>query len=370
MSTSSSSFVKRQIPELESIRGLAALLVALFHAPLWYVHKERIAIIANGYLMVDLFFVLSGFVICWAYCKNIKSATQFWRFEFLRFGRIYPVHITILSLMLITSATPLIDINWTIFSQQLLLIQSIGPWGNPSSFNFPAWSISVEFYTYALFGLIILYAKKRASIIFICIALFSICLLRPSKDHGLNEIIPGYSLLLRCWSGFYIGAIGALIAQKKDWSWPSITSSFSLIALILFLQLKPNGYLDPLIYPISVMLILSIHFANPGLTNKVLLLRPLLWLGKVSYSMYMVQLFVIGIVWGTFQHHLFYKFSGLSFLENQFGDTFIRPKTTILIVACYVIFIVVLLFTSWILYITVENPFRKLSRSLANKIIT
>ena len=51
-----------KVEELESIRGLAALLVVFYHIPKWNPLLE-IGIINNGYLMVELFFVLSGFVI-------------------------------------------------------------------------------------------------------------------------------------------------------------------------------------------------------------------------------------------------------------------------------------------------------------------
>jgi peptidoglycan/LPS O-acetylase OafA/YrhL len=51
-----------KIEELESIRGLAALLVVFFHIPKWNIMFD-IGIINNAYMMVDLFFVLSGFVI-------------------------------------------------------------------------------------------------------------------------------------------------------------------------------------------------------------------------------------------------------------------------------------------------------------------
>lgn len=368
MDISSSPFVKRQIPELESIRGLAALLVAIFHAPGWYRQKELIPIIANGYLMVDLFFVISGFVIYRAYIDNIQTGSQFWRFQFLRFGRLYPVHLTVLIFILLTTAVPFYETDWLVLMQQLLLIQSIGPWGHPISFNFPAWSISVEFYTYALFGIIALKAKKRSAIIFASLAVVSICLLNPSKEHGLNEVVPGYSELLRCWSGFFLGAIGALLVQRNDWKWHPITTVMSVITLIIFLQFKKNGIFDPLIYPITLALILSICFSSAGVINKILLLPPLKWLGEISYSLYMVQLSVIGIVWETFQHHRFYKLSGLKHLENYLGGSFIEPNTVPLIAICYFVFIAVLLITSWLLHITIENPCRKLSRSLADKI--
>ena len=63
---------RQKINELESLRGLAALLVVFFHVPKWN-SALNVGIINNGYLMVELFFVLSGFVIFNSYGDNIKS---------------------------------------------------------------------------------------------------------------------------------------------------------------------------------------------------------------------------------------------------------------------------------------------------------
>ena len=89
-----------KINELESLRGLAALLVVFFHVPKWNSFLN-VGIINNGYLMVELFFVLSGFVIFNAYSNNIKSKRDLMRFQFLRFGRLYPVHILFLLILLL-----------------------------------------------------------------------------------------------------------------------------------------------------------------------------------------------------------------------------------------------------------------------------
>ena len=85
----------KKIEELESIRGLAALLVVFFHIPKWN-PILNIGIINNGYLMVEVFFVLSGFVIFNAYTNKINTSKDLLRFQFLRLGRLYPVHLTFL----------------------------------------------------------------------------------------------------------------------------------------------------------------------------------------------------------------------------------------------------------------------------------
>jgi peptidoglycan/LPS O-acetylase OafA/YrhL len=371
MMPSNTTLPRHQIAELESIRGLAALLVALFHAPGWYPQKEFIPIIANGYLMVDLFFVISGFVIYRAYAHKIQTSHEFWHFQFLRFGRLYPVHICILIFMLWRTAIPFLETNWDALIQQIFLIQAIGPWGHPISFNFPAWSISVEFYTYALFGLIILYAKKWSWLIFIALAVFSLIFLDPNKTQGLNQLEPGYSQILRCWAGFFMGAIVAGIVNRVNWRWSTHTVSLSMAALICFLQFKPNGKFDPLIYLITLILIMSLSLSPFGRVKAMLLLSPLKWLGKVSYSLYMVQLVAIGIAWDIFQHHSLYRFSGLNHLEAYMGISFQEPSTPISMVICYTTYIAILLIASWFLYSAVEKPFRQASRKIvsASKLI-
>ena len=84
---------RTRIAELESVRGIAALLIVMFHAPGWNTGKEHIGIFQNAYLMVDLFFVISGFVIYKAYANHLHSWSAVWRFQFLRLGRLYPVHL-------------------------------------------------------------------------------------------------------------------------------------------------------------------------------------------------------------------------------------------------------------------------------------
>lgn len=362
MSTANTPIPTKHIAELESIRGLAALLVALFHAPGWYPQKQLIPIIANGYLMVDLFFVISGFVIFQAYYQKIDTIRQFWRFQLLRFGRLYPIHICILTYLLVTTVVPLSQTNWEALLQQIFLLQAIGPWGHPISFNYPAWSISVEFYTYAVFGLIVLYAKQRSLWIFTVLAALSLWNLNPSLDRGLDDMVASYSQLWRCWAGFFIGAIGACIAQKVHWKWPASSVTFSSALLILFLQFKPSGLYDPLIYFITLFLILSISLSPLGLIKKILLLPALKWLGKISYSLYMVQLVVVGIVWDLFQHNLLYQRSGLKWLESYLQTSFQEPSTPLTILICYLTYVLVLLILGWLLFALIEKPFRELSR--------
>ena len=93
------------IPALTSVRGIAAWWVVLYHfrenlpsrSPEWL-----LALTAHGYLAVDLFFILSGFVLALNYAESFRGslagATNFYQ---LRFARIYPLHFVMLMLFLL-----------------------------------------------------------------------------------------------------------------------------------------------------------------------------------------------------------------------------------------------------------------------------
>ncbi|WP_260115272.1 acyltransferase [Massilia sp. MB5] len=75
------------IKAFEGGRGVAALIVALFHFRLVY----QVSVIQNGYLFVDLFFVLSGFLICSLYWRRLESSGEIFPFLIRRFGRLFPL---------------------------------------------------------------------------------------------------------------------------------------------------------------------------------------------------------------------------------------------------------------------------------------
>jgi peptidoglycan/LPS O-acetylase OafA/YrhL len=285
-----------KISELESLRGLAALLVVFFHVPKWNSFLN-VRMINNGYLMVELFFVLSGFVIFNAYCNKIKAPRDLMRFQFLRFGRLYPVHLLFLLVFLLIelakyiaqfgfhivspNSQPFRENNFTAFIQHIFLIQAIGPAGMPVTFNIPSWSISVEFYTYLIFGCVVLLSGKGYQyFIFSLIAVVSVVLLVSAAGFGFEDMLRGLA-------GFFIGCLTAVSVKNLTLRVSRFASVLVFVAIIAFLQFKTYKAYDVAIYFLTAGLIGALVLQKNGLLNSVLRLKIFVWLGSISYSLYM-----------------------------------------------------------------------------------
>ena len=136
----------KRFDALDSLRGVAAVMVALFHVfPFW-----------AGYLMLDFFFVLSGFILSHSYLYREKAVGPI---EFMghRLARMYPLHVyTLITFALAFYFTqnqlPVYKdgLVYTLF-QQLTLTQNVGLHSKGVPWNGPAWSISVEIWLNLLF---------------------------------------------------------------------------------------------------------------------------------------------------------------------------------------------------------------------------
>src|SRR4051794_33650303 len=154
---------KVELPALTSLRGLAALAVVCFHASSLAFHfagGDPPMLWRRGYLAVDLFFFLSGFVLTHVYgCRFTRQLS--WRvsaeFFWARFCRIYPAAIFVIAIYSLAYATGSLVLGantsfQTQFTASLFLMQV--PWLNSIELNQVAWSISAELYGYMLFPFI------------------------------------------------------------------------------------------------------------------------------------------------------------------------------------------------------------------------
>ncbi|HEY0311398.1 MAG TPA: acyltransferase [Allosphingosinicella sp.] len=281
---------------LTAIRGLAAWWVVLFHlrhliapsAPGWV-----IAVLAQGNLAVDLFFILSGFVMALNYGDRVAGGG--WRgygdFLFRRFARIYPLHLLILlgfaayALAAVRFGDASIETqNWGYFWESVLLLQNWG-FSSATAWNVPAWSISTEAFAYLLFPalLVLLMPKLRPLWLLAGVVLLPGLSVQPFfwlLDYPFPNAV-AQTGLFRCVVQFAMGmALYGLWLRlpRQRWVPPLAIAAAALLALAFIFWNAPTA---PLAW---AALILGLAL----LPRARLLEAPgLVWLGRISYATYL-----------------------------------------------------------------------------------
>lgn len=290
-----------RLDALTGVRGIAAWLVVLYHirASLGDVTTpEVIALLGKGYLAVDLFFVLSGFVI-WLN-NGERLAQPGWRavptFFRNRLARIYPLHLVILTATiawaLVLAATGRADsvrYPWAALPMNLALIHN---WGlvAPLSWNIPSWSISTEWAAYLLLpswaGLA---AGRRLTPMVAIVAIVSLAavlhLLFIARGHDALGSDIEHLGLLRCLAEFAIGAIACRLWQQvAHHQLPTIAAIGCAVGTLAWWA-AGETFGAPLTFGAFVVLLATLA---PGRGNP-LAWRWVVWLGEVSYSTYLAH---------------------------------------------------------------------------------
>ena len=293
-----------ELRSLTGARGIAAWLVVLFHIriaagsqlPDW-LHP----VLAKGYLAVDFFFVLSGFVLWLNYQQKFRDGglAAAPRFICRRLARIWPLHAVMLAgAMLFALALTLggnpddAQFPWLELPLHLLLVQN---WGFTDSltWNDPAWSISCELGAYLLFPLLVLAVDWRrfppAALLLILIASGAALSLALQALGGLtmNTDIPRLGLL-RAVGEFAMGTMVAAI--WCEWRQRSLRSLAPAIAVLLALSAATLA-LAREITSVAILwppALLALALLDGSRFNP-LRWAPVHYLGRISYSTYLVH---------------------------------------------------------------------------------
>lgn len=299
----------RHLDALTGIRGIAAWGVVFYHirhslADL--VPAPIIAALGKGYLAVDLFFILSGFVIWYNYAARIRNggAAQARLFLWRRFARVWPLHAAVLcgfvalALLLAATGRSTSGYPWTELPLHFALVQN---WGflPELAWNHPAWSISTELAAYLLFPALVAAVHWERLPTWallglaagLAAALHSLFAL--SGESSLGARIEQFGLW-RCLAGFGMGMVLSIVWQR--WQALSHLALPAALAGAALLLLSWAGRLpETATVPAAFFCGLLALALGRGPVARLLGSRPMVYLGEISYSTYLAHfgLFIV-----------------------------------------------------------------------------
>lgn len=295
-----------QIHALTGIRGIAAWLVVLYHIRLSLTDilpGSVIATLGKGYLAVDLFFMLSGFVMWLNYGSRFQQngLRETPAFLWKRIARIWPLHALVLgsmvafALLLLMTGRSVAEYPFAELPLHIALMQN---WGltDSLSWNHPAWSISTELAAYLTFPLIVCAVRWQqlgSALIMACLAAAFAGLFAYFNAAGLSKL--GVNIaqtgLLRCWIEFFAGIMLANLWQRMGRN-SRAALGWAVAALVFAVGGIVFALPETLIAPALIACGLMVFASDNGWLAGAMSAAPLRWLGDVSYATYLTHYFV------------------------------------------------------------------------------
>ena len=299
--------------EIDGLRAVAVISVFLFH-----LFPE---FLPGGFLGVDIFFVISGFLITSIIYEKSKnnnfSIKEFW---VRRIKRLFPIFSLVIFCTLIMGYLFLLPNEFQDLGEQSLsalfgisnfkLFYSAGYWSK-DALDLPllhTWSLSIEeqFYLVLVFIFVIKSKFKKQNLAMVFLLLFSSSLALASYMAFSKADFVFYMLPTRAWE-LLAGCILALNQKAfiKNTKGIALITNTSMVVLIVSFVLFDETSTKPnlvFVFPILAT-VLFLHFSkkSSSITNKVLNLKPIIFIGKISYSLYLWHWPII-----TFYKHLLY----------------------------------------------------------------
>ena len=298
--------MRREIDGLTALRGVAACWVVAYH-----MHQRDAVggalgtLMRHGYLAVDVFFVLSGFVMALSYGTGFAGWRGFGVFLMRRFARVYPLYFvtTLMALgLLLWLPHPALPWVWLprMVVDNFLLVDA---WGVGQALNGPSWSISTELFAYLLFPLLVAMALGgtggrglAASLGAVLLGLAGVWLLAALVPVPVGQTMNGPMdiwwprsvwPLIRCLLEFTVGLAtfglfrAAAVARWFSQGWVG----GGLVAGVLVLAMLPGS--DVAVVMLVPALLLALAAGRrpvPGL---------LVLLGQLSYGIYLLHGLVV-----------------------------------------------------------------------------
>ncbi|CDZ40817.1 Acetyltransferase NoeT [Neorhizobium galegae bv. officinalis] len=274
--------------DVHALRGLAALLVVFYHTQ----------VASFGYLGVDIFFVISGFLITGLIATELEQARfSFWEFYYRRAKRLLPAAYVVIALTTIAAPFFLSDMGLRDFRTQVLgaltFTSNIVLWTQADYFGGSAetkpllhfWSLAVEEQCYLLLPAFLALSPKRwwlTMVSSLLVASLALCLYVAFRDPSAAF----YLLPTRFWE-IAIGSLGALLPVSARVTAKFAALRLPALVLILLIPFGPSGLQNPIVNAALVCLATLILLLSPNKDNVAV--RSMARIGDISYSLYLIH---------------------------------------------------------------------------------
>lgn len=357
-----------RIPAVDGLRGVAILAVLSFH----FVNNQLVhSVMAAGRILakmtsfgwagVDLFFVLSGFLITTVLLEKKGSKNFFSSFFIRRIFRIIPCYYLLLVIFLLIQAVPYFSSNHLLVGNQAIPMLSYFAMvhnlfmANSNNLGNDvlsiSWSIGIEEQFYIIFPFLVYWVDEKKIPIVLGLLVVIASVVRSQVDNW----IPAYVLLPTRMDALSVGALVACFFRNGYFSHTMEKYKYHLFTLFVvdvcvcaYLYIE-NGDLGPIRHGLFAaafgILLLFALYPIPVYTD-ILSLKPLQWVGKISYSLYLFHYLILAVF-----HHVAGNSNGLVLESN------LDLIVTLTALSFSFIF-------AWALYNWFEGPFVTWGRSL------
>jgi peptidoglycan/LPS O-acetylase OafA/YrhL len=315
----------KRLTQLDGVRGMAILMVIVWHyfvrqtdaglGPAVAAGRSAMGLMWSG---VDLFFVLSGFLIAGILIDHRDASNYFRVFYLRRAGRILPLYILVLALFVLFASGPLsrsASFSWLFadplpmwsyasFTQNVLmgLRGDYGPHGLGIT-----WSLAVEEQFYLVLPLLIYVLPRRALVFALALGVASAPVLRhlsPGFHAFVNtpwradSLLSGALLAVLVRRPSFVAAV-----RRRRFALASVFAVFVAGAAVLTFRPEPFGSLVHLwLAGLYSTLVLLAFLGDETPAGRVLARPALVWVGQRSYGIYLFHQAVSGLLHGAIRH--------------------------------------------------------------------
>jgi len=305
---------KRHYPILDGLRGVAALMVVVFHLFEAHAASRFVQIVNHGYLAVDFFFVLSGFVIGYAYDDRWRSMSlgDFCKRRLIRLHPMIVVAMLVGALMFYFQAgaifpriqdTPLWLMLVVMVVGMTLLPVGAGldlrGWGEMHPLNGPAWSLFYEYVGNLLYALFVRKFSNR--MLGLCVLAAGALLVHHCVTGPQGDVIGGWSLapeqvrlgLTRLLYPFFAGLLLSRVVKVGQVRHAFLLSSAIVVAALAMPRIggEQGLWMNGLYESACIVLLfpLVVYLGASGSLQGGLAARACRFLGGMSYPLYMIH---------------------------------------------------------------------------------